>query len=156
MRAWVLRALRADARAWWYHRELRQHGWAFEAAPRERRSIRENLDVVRKTLATPGAHVSVGRGGTTIHFARGATLSGGAFERMATARVLVEMGLPLIDTTTAPDPWRVVALPLVAVGEAADAPPWHGLSRVPLPVYAARAEALGATVRNLDLDAHAP
>ena len=75
---------------------------------------------------------------------------------MATARVLVEMGLPLIDTTTAPDPWRVVALPLVAVGEPADDPPWHGLSRVPLAVYAARARALGATVRNLELDAHVP
>ena len=152
MRAWVLRVLRADARAWWHHRELRGAGWTAEAARLERRSIRGDLDVIRKTLATPSAHVSVGRGGTTIHLARGATLTGCEdLEGMATARVLVAMGLPLIDTTTAPHPWRVVALPLVAVGEAPDPPPWHGPSRVPLAVHAARAWVLGATVRNLDL-----
>ena len=154
MRAWVLAALRADARAWWHHRELREAGWVAEAARLERGSIRQDLDVIRKTLATPGAHVSIGRGGTTIHFARGATLSGcGDLAGMATARVLVAMGLTRIDTTTAPDPWRVVALPLGAVGEAPDPPPWHGLSGVPLAVYAARARVLGATVRNLPPEA---
>ena len=135
------------------HRELRRWGEAAEAARRERASIRLHLDVIRRALATTDAHVSAGRFDTTVHYARGATLSSPEpFERMATALALAALGLPLIDTRSAPDPWALVRLPLVAVGEDPDGPPWHDtLSRAPLVVYAARAQGLGAVVVNLAL-----
>ena len=40
-------------------------------------------------------------------------------------------------------------MPLVAVGEAADVPPWHGLSRAPLAHIAELYRAAGAVVLNL-------
>ena len=152
MRGTILRLLRADARAWWAHRELRRWGEAAEAARRERASVRLHLDVIRRALATTDAHVAAGRFVTTVHYARGATLSSSEpFERMATAVALVRLGLPLVDTRPAPDPWALVRLPEVAVGEAPYGPPWHAMSRAPLVVYAAQAQSLGAVVVNLAL-----
>ncbi len=57
MNAWILRALRAETRAWWYHKALRERGETKEAGERERASIRSNLDTLRKTLGTTGAYV---------------------------------------------------------------------------------------------------
>ncbi len=149
MNAWILRTLRADARAWWYHTALRDRGETGEAEARERAAIRSDLDVIRKTLATRGAYVSTGAGGTTIHYAKGCTLQGYArLRHMAVARVLVEIGLPLIDTTPVADTGRLINLPRVAVGHDPDPEPWTGLSYAPLGAYAARARALGAVVAN--------
>ena len=126
MRSIVLRLLRKEARAWWAHRALREQGQAEEAARRERASVRSGLHIIRRALATADAHVAAGRCGTTVHYARGSTLSSPEpFERMAAALALVWLGLPLIDTRPAPDPWAVVRLPLVAVGEDPDGPPWR-------------------------------
>lgn len=150
MKTWILRKLRAEARAWWYHAGLRRHGQIEEAAAREGKSMRSHLDTIRKTLATDGAYVSTGIGGTTVHYSRGCTLSSCAsLEHMAVAQVLVEIGLPLIDTTPVPNKWRLVDLPLVAVGHEPDPEPWSSLSYAPLGAYAARARALGAVVVNL-------
>ena len=78
---------------------------------------------MRRALATEGAHVSTGRGGTIIHYARGSTLSScRPLRHRATARMLVRLGLPFVDTGPAPDPWALTRLPLVAVGEDADVP----------------------------------
>ncbi len=152
MNVWILRALRGDARGWWAHRELRGRGDIEEAARRERASMRSSLDVIRKALATRNAYVSTGRGGTTVHFGRGATLSSyGQFDQMVTAQVLVRMGLPFIDTNPVENPWALVGLPMVAVGIADDDPPWHAMAYAPLAVYAARAKDLGAIVRNVGL-----
>ena len=149
MKVWILRKLRADARAWWHHKALRDRGETGEAGARERTSIRMSLDVIRKTLATTGAHVSTGVSGTTIHYGRGCTLQG--YERlrhMAVAQVLVDLGLPLIDTNPVANKWRLIDLPLVAVGRDPDPEPWSSLSYAPLRAYAVRAKALGAVVAN--------
>ena len=99
MNVWTLRKLRTETRAWWAHVALRQRGEIEEAASRERESIRSNLDIIRKTMASKGAYTSTGVGGTTIHYSRGCTLlSHGRLEHMAVAQVLVEIGLPLVDT----------------------------------------------------------
>ena len=153
MRTAIQRALRAEARDWWAHRELREFGHAREAARRERASVRSHLEVIRKALTTRDAYVSAGRGGTTVHFARGSTLS--SYERpehMATARVLIALGLPFIDTNPVEDPWALIGLPLVATGIAPDDPPWGSMSYAPLATYAARAKALGAVIVNLEVD----
>ncbi|PZX14233.1 hypothetical protein LX81_03032 [Palleronia aestuarii] len=158
MKVWILRRLRAETRAWWAHLALRQRGEIAEAAARERASVRSDLDVIRKTRANPGAYVSCGIGGTTIHYARGCTLSSySPLEHVATAQVLVEMGLPLIDTRPVVNKHRIIGLPLVAVGHDPDPEPWRSMSYAPLCVYAARAAALGARTRNIKLvDLSAP
>ena len=144
MKVWILRRLRAEARAW-------------RAQDDQRRSIRRTLDVLRKTIATTGAYVSVGIGGTTIHYARGCTLSSyGPLEDFVVAQILVEIGTPLIDTRPVARAYRIIGLPLVAIGHAPDPEPWGGFNYAPLCVYAARAAALGARTRNIvlaDLDA---
>ena len=150
MKPCILRRLRAETRAWWAHLALRRRGEIAEAAARERRSIRSDLDILRKTLATEGAYVSTGIGGTTIHYARGCTLpSYSRLEDFAAAQLLVEIGVPLIDTRPVEAKHRLVGLPLVAVGHDPDPAPWSGLSYAPLAEYAARARALGAVVVNL-------
>ena len=157
MNVWVLRRLRAETRAWWAHAALRQRGEIAEASARERQSIRSDLDVIRKTRANPGAYVSCGIGGTTIHYARGCTLSSySPLEQFAVAQVLVEMGLPFVDTRPVERKHRLMGLPLVAIGHEPDPEPWGGFSYAPLCVYAARAAALGARTENIalaDLDA---
>ena len=152
MNAWILRCLRAETRAWWAHMALRERGEVAEAASRERQSIRSDLDTLRKTIATPGAYVSAGIGGTTIHYARGCTLrSYSPLERFAIAQVLVRIGTPLIDTRSVEQTHRLVTLPMVAVGHDPDPEPWGGFCYAPLPVYAACAAALGARTENIAL-----
>ncbi|MBM9595095.1 hypothetical protein [Roseitranquillus sediminis] len=153
MRTAILRALRAEARDWWAHRDLQRRGLANEAARRERASVRSHLEVIRKALTTRDAYVSAGRGGTTVHFGRGSTLSSyGRLEHMAAARVLIALGLPFIDTNPVEDKWQLVGLPLVATGMEPDDPPWGSMGYAPLAVYAARAKALGAVIVNLEVD----
>lgn len=89
-------------------------------------------------------------GGTTIHYARGCTLSSySRLEHMAVAQVLVEIGLPLIDTRPVSNKWRLIDLPLVAIGHDPDPDPWTSLSYAPLCIYAAHAKTLGARIENI-------
>ncbi|WP_375262508.1 hypothetical protein [Palleronia sp.] len=149
MNVWILRKLRTATRAWWAHVALRQRNEIEEAASRERQSIRSNLDIIRKTLASNGAYISTGVGGTTVHYSRGCTLSSyGRLEHMAVAQVLVQIGLPLVDTRSVANKARLIGLPLVAVGHEPDPAPWTSMSYAPLTEYAARAKALGAVVVN--------
>ena len=46
----VLRALRADAREWWYHQALRKEGNIAEAQQRERSSIRSAVRSLREAV----------------------------------------------------------------------------------------------------------
>lgn len=152
MRCMILRALRAEARAWWAHKDLRAAGRHKEARARENASIKSNVRVLRAALATEGAHVSQGRGGTTIHYARGCTLKSYApVNQFAAARIAICLGVPFIDTRSVAHPRRLIGLPLVAVGEPQDPEPWGAFSRAPLDVYARRAAELGAQITNLDM-----
>jgi hypothetical protein len=101
-------------------------------------------------LATQGGHLSVGRGGFTLHYRNGATLSGFGCE--ATKAQCIAAGLPVIDgRCVAFDvvAYLTLAGPLVAVGRDPEPAPWHGLSYAPLRVVAARYAAAGAEVSNI-------
>jgi hypothetical protein len=77
-------------------------------------------DYITSALRTEGGHLSVGRGGFTLHFGRGARLSGYDCESLKAC--FIAAGLPVIDS-------RMVAFedvvrlavrgPMVAVGAAA-------------------------------------
>ncbi|WP_206079194.1 hypothetical protein [Allomesorhizobium camelthorni] len=84
---------------------------------------------IESALATEGGHLSVGRGGFTLHYHYGATLSGYACEAIKAQSIAA--GLPVIDSRLV-DLGAALQLavngPLVAVGREPDPAPWHGLS----------------------------
>ena len=100
-------------------------------------------------LATEGGHLSIGRGGATLHFERG-RLSGCAEDAIKTAAIAA--GLPVIDSRNVPfdEVWALaVRGPMIAVGEPPGSPPYHALSYAPLAFVAQAYRAAGAEVFNL-------
>lgn len=58
----VFRALRSDAREWWYHKDLRKRGQISEARQREHDSLRSNVRSLRQAIAN-GSFLTIGRTG---------------------------------------------------------------------------------------------
>ncbi|MRX36920.1 hypothetical protein [Aminobacter sp. MDW-2] len=101
-------------------------------------------------LTTQGGHLSIGRGGFTLHYRNGAMLSG--YGCKAIKAQCIAAGLPVIDSRcVAFDVVVYLTLqgPLVAVGREPEPAPWQGLSYAPLHVVAARYAAAGAEVSNI-------
>jgi len=146
----ILRALRREAQLWWAHKDLRSAGRIKEACKRERDSMRSQVDTIRKTLATPNGYISCGRGGTTIHAKNVTVSSYGSLQHFATARILIALGVPYVDTHSVINPVRLIGLPLVAVNYDPDPEPWTSMSYVPLETYLQRAAGLGARVSNFN------
>ncbi len=105
---------------------------------------------IESALATEGGHLSVGRGGFTLHYRKDAMLSG--YDCEAIKAHCIAAGLPVIDSRyVAFDVLVQLTLggPLVAVGREPEPAPWHGLSYAPLHVVAARYAAAGAEIWNI-------
>ena len=105
---------------------------------------------VSRTLATEGGHLAIGRGGATLYFGRGASLSSYDIEPIKNA--CIAAGLPVIDSRMVD--FGVVAPlaingPMVAVGVQPDSPPYHAFAHAPLAVVAELYRAAGAVVWNL-------
>src|SRR5208283_5549300 len=93
---------------------------------------------IARALATAGGHLSIGRGGYSLHFERGARLSG--YDCAAVKAACIAAGLPVIDSRMVEfDTVARLAIngPMVAVGEPPSAPPYHALSYAPLAEVAA-------------------
>ena len=113
-------------------------------------NLRDDDDYIIRALETEGGHLSLGRGGFTLYFGRGARVSGYDCENIKSS--CIAAGLPVIDS-------RVVAFedvvrlavrgPMVAVGEEASPPPHHALPFAPLRVVAQVHQEAGAEVFNL-------
>jgi len=100
-------------------------------------------------LATEGGHLAVGRGGATLFFAPGASIS--SYDIEAIKEECIKAGLPVIDTRLVDFgviARIVVSGPMVAVGEEPDQPPYHALSRAPLAFVVEAYLAAGAMVWN--------
>lgn len=91
----VLRELRASAKEWWYHVELRKQGRLEEARERERGSMRSTLQEIRATLANDG-WLSIGRGGATLHYSPNAHVEGLHPHHV---RACIAAGIPTLDST---------------------------------------------------------
>jgi len=107
-------------------------------------------DYIRQALSVEGGHLSMGYGGATLHFARGAYVSGFACETIKAA--CLAAGLPVIDGRTVafgPLYALVVEAPMIAVGKPADPLPWNSLLDAPLAHVAALYRAAGAEVFNV-------
>ena len=111
-------------------------------------------DYISSALRTAGGHLSIGRGGFTLYYSRGARLSGYDCETIKAC--CIAAGLPVIDS-------RMVAFedvvrlavrgPMVAVGEEVSPPPYHALSFASLCVVAQAYRAAGAEVFNVTVPA---
>ena len=111
---------------------------------------REYDDYIASALRTEGGHLSIGRGGFTLHYARGARLSGYDCESIKACCIVA--GLPVIDSRMVAfeDVVRLaVSGPMAAVDEDASLPPYHALSYCPLAVLANAYRAAGAEVFNI-------
>jgi hypothetical protein len=116
----------------------------------QRRNSSDYTADIASALATEGGHLTVGRGGFTLHYRNGAMLSGYGCEEIRAK--CIEAGLPVIDSRNV-DFDMVLQLtlrgPLVAVGREPEPAPWHGLSYAPLSAVAAAYAAAGAEVWNI-------
>jgi hypothetical protein len=107
-------------------------------------------DYIVSALRTEGGHLSIGRGGFTLHYARGAMLSGYDCETIKAC--CIAAGVPVIDS-------RMVAFedvvrlavrgPMAAVGEEPSPPPYHAFSYAPLVAVAEAYRGAGAEVFNV-------
>jgi hypothetical protein len=107
-------------------------------------------EYIATTLRTEGGHLSIGRGGFTLYYARDATLSGYDCETIKAC--CIAAGVPVIDS-------RMVAFedvvrlavrgPMAAVGEEPSSPPYHAFSYAPLVAVADAYRRAGAEVFNI-------
>jgi hypothetical protein len=140
--------LNRDAKAWWYHKQLRERGQTEEARKRERDSIKSDVDTLRKCIAD-GGYASIGRGGWGIHYHNG-TLSGYGGIDSPEMQACLMLGIPIVNTRDADISVAYLAckMPIIAVGKAPDAPPWHGMSYAPLDYVFGKLSEAGALVYN--------
>ena len=120
-------------------------------------ALRDYDEYIASALRTDGGHLSIGRGGFTLYYARGARLSGYDCEPIKACRIAA--GLPVIDSRMVPfeDVVRLaVRGPMAAVGEQASPPPYHALSYAPLAVLSNTYRAAGAEVFNIPGSAGRP
>lgn len=100
---------------------------------------------IAAALATPGGHLSIGRGGFTLHYRDGAILSGYGCEPIKAQSI--KAGLPVIDSRNVDFDMALqltLSGPLVAVGREPEPAPWHRLSYAPLQAVVIRYASAGA------------
>ena len=111
---------------------------------------RDDADAIGRALAVDGGHLFVGDGGFTLAYGRGTTLSG--YDVAPVKAACIAAGLPVIDSRRLGFEIALhlaIHTPMIAVGEPADAEPWHAMAHAPLHHVAALYHAGGAEVVNL-------
>ncbi|WP_419739576.1 hypothetical protein [Ruegeria sp.] len=119
------------------------------------RNLDDSADIAKVhhwALATLGGHLTVGRGGFSLHYLN-ASLSGYECETVKVQAIAA--GLPVIDSCCVKFD-RVMKLaisgPMIAVGRTPDPEPRHAFSCAPLIVVAQSCATAGAEVCNPDLN----
>src|ERR1700693_4484514 len=111
---------------------------------------RNYAEYIASTLRTEGGHLSIGRGGFTLYYARGATLSG--YDCESIRACCIAAGVSVIDSRlgAVEDVVRLaVKGPMAAVGEEPSPPPYHAFSYAPLAALANAYREAGAEVFNI-------
>ncbi len=147
--------LRAEARSWWRHRELRRTGSLDDARRLERQTILRDLGYLRAAINNPNAYVSCGGGGTIIHLGLTTVSLYAPVERFPLASLAVRLGTPLIDYRPVRDIIDFANLPKVTMDGQIDPEPWTSSSQVSLLTYIDAAEHLGARIVNDPRAGHA-
>lgn len=95
----IYRLLNREAKAWWYHAQLRASGDTAEARKRERASILDHTRMLRAAVLC-----RVTRNGWSIETAeagQSSTVTGYGDETAAMVQACLHLGVPTIDTRTA-------------------------------------------------------
>ena len=155
MQTEVLRVLRAEARSWWRHRELRRAGDLVAAHRLERKTILRDLGYLRAAINDPNAYVSCGGAGTILHLGLTTVSLYAPVERFPLASLAVRLGTPLIDCRPVRDIIAFANLPKVTMDGQIDPEPWTSSSRISLLTYIDAGERLGARIINDPRAGHA-
>ena len=155
MQTKILRMLRAEARSWWRHRELRRTDGLDEALRLERQTISRDIGYLRAALNNPNAYVSCGGGGTILYLGLTTVSRYAPVERFPLASLAVRLGTPLIDYHPIRDIIAFANLPKVTMDGTVDPEPWTSSSRISLLTYIDAAERLGARIVNDPRAGHA-
>ena len=104
---------------------------------------------IARALATPGGHLSIGRGGFCLHYDH-SRLSG--YDDDAIKQAAIAAGLPVIDSR--PIPFDIAAKlairgPMIAVNQTPSPTSWHAFSYAPLEAVAVVYRKAGAEVFNI-------
>ena len=94
-------------------------------------------ELIAEALRTAGGHLTIGRGGFSLLYRYGATLSGYDCETIKAK--CITRGLPVTDTRAIPIAIlmeEVIRNPLIAVGVEPDPEPWGSFEKAPLAVVA--------------------
>ncbi|MGB5865310.1 MAG: hypothetical protein WBG95_13535 [Sulfitobacter sp.] len=148
MQTEVLRVLRAEARSWWLHRELRRTGDLDAAHRLECQTISRDIGYLRAAVNNPNAYVSCGGGGTILHLGLTTVSLYTPVERFPLASLAIRLGTPLIDCRPVSDIITLANLPTVTMDGTVDPEPWTSSSRIPLLTYLDLSERLGARIVN--------
>jgi len=104
---------------------------------------------IARALATPGGHLSIGRGSAVLHYDNARLES---YDCEIVKRSAVAAGLPVIDSRCIPFALAAtlaVKGPMIAVNTPPSPRPWHGFSYAPLAAVAAAYRRVGAEVFNI-------
>jgi hypothetical protein len=104
---------------------------------------------IARALATPGGHLSIGRGGFCLHYDH-TQLSG--YDEEIIKQAAVDAGLPVIDSRSIPFDIAaklVIRGPMIAVNQTPSPTPWHAFSYAPLEAVAVVYRKAGAEVFNI-------
>ena len=148
MQTEVLRVLRAEARSWWRHRELRRTGDLDAAHRLECQTISRDIGYLRAALNNPNAYVSCSGGGTILHLGLTTVSLYAPVERFPLASLAVRLGTPLIDCSHVDDIIAFASLPKATMDGQVDPKPWTSSSRISLLTYIGAVERLGARIVN--------
>ncbi|KPJ96744.1 MAG: hypothetical protein AMS18_00360 [Gemmatimonas sp. SG8_17] len=85
-----------EAKAWWYHAQLRRQGNVVEARKRERQSIRRDVEQFRSALECGGL-LQIGKGGHVFYYHPHAHVSGYENADGHTAQCCRILGIPVLD-----------------------------------------------------------
>jgi hypothetical protein len=113
--------------------------------------------LIERAKETEGGHLTIGRGGFTLHFDDGCTLSGYDIDRIKA--LCIAAGLPVIDSLcVAFDTVAELAIsgPMVAVGSAPKFFLSRAFSYVALDEWVAAYRAAGAEIYNMPEVSHEP
>ena len=114
-------------------------------------------EMIQKAKETSGGHLTVGRGGYTLHIEDGHTLSGYNIDRVK--QLCIDAGLPVIDSRCVPfDAVAELAIsgPMVAVGSAPRFFISRAFSYVSLSEWVESYRAAGAEIHNMPEACHEP
>jgi len=144
--------LNADAKAWWYHRKLRDEGKIDEARRRERQSIRRHVKTLRDTIENKG-WLTIAHSGQEWTLQTGPRSKvkgyGGLDSYMGKCCMLLE--IPVVDMTTVPEERliEIVNCPIPHLGPSDPERPgggWGSLDFAPVGYVFERYAEIGATV----------